>query len=74
MSSSEYDSCDEEEVSTIDLINENEIQSINRKDYKLIISKNLRNFVYNIETFSNNNPINVYHVSNLKKHLIVELS
>jgi hypothetical protein len=69
MSSSEYDSCDgeDEEVSTIDLIDENKIHFIDRKDYKLIILKNLRNFVCNIEPFSNNNPINELHVSTLKK-------
>ena len=57
----------DEELSTIDLIDENKIHYIDRTNYKLIISKNLRNFVCNIETFSNNNPINDNHVANLKK-------
>ena len=71
MSESElYDSCEEFNSSTIDLINENKIHLINRGEYKLYICNGLKKVCNNIELFSNNNPINFQHVENLKKSFL----
>lgn len=71
----DYDSCedlqdDEKELnlSSMDLVNNNRVNELNRHTHKIIICNNLKTFS-NIESFSNNNPINKKHVNKLKLSL-----
>lgn len=58
---------DIEKNSYMKLISNNSINLIERGGYKLYVLRNLKDFCENIELFTNNNPINLNHLQNLKK-------